>query len=170
MEVVAYDPALKGRESPLPRVRLLPSLEELLGVSQVLSLHVPLNAHTRNMLGAAQFSAMPRGAILVNTARGEVVDEPALIAALESGQLHAAGLDTMAVEPLPAGNPLAALPNVVLTPHVGGSTPSALAGMASDAARNVLGFLQGAPVDPFACVNRQVFSSSSSTPLSGVQP
>ncbi|HET7837093.1 MAG TPA: NAD(P)-dependent oxidoreductase, partial [Variovorax sp.] len=85
-------------------------------------------------------------------------DEPALVAALRSGRLHAAGLDTMAVEPLPADSPLAALPNVVLTPHVGGSTSAALAGMASGAARNVLGWLQGAPVDRAACVNPQVFS------------
>lgn len=158
MEVVAYDPALKDGVSPLAGVRIVPSIDELLGLSEVLSLHVPLNKQTRNMLGAVQFAAMPRGAILVNTARGEVVDESALIAALQSGQLHAAGLDTMAVEPLPAGSALAVLPNVVLTPHVGGSTPAALAGMASGAARNVLGFLQGTPVDPSACINPQVFS------------
>lgn len=158
MDVVAFDPALAGGKSPLDGVRLVPSLDAMLPLVDVLSLHVPLNGHTRDMLGAAQFEAMRRGAILVNTARGEVIEEPALVAALESGQLHAAGLDTMATEPLPAGSPLAALPNVVLTPHVGGSTPTALAGMASGAARNVLGWLQGRPVDPSACVNPQVFS------------
>ncbi|MDO8250746.1 MAG: hydroxyacid dehydrogenase [Rhodoferax sp.] len=156
MEVLAFDPALKDGVSPLAGVRIVPSLDELLSVSEVLSLHVPLNKHTRNMLGAAQFAVMPRGAILVNTARGEVVDESALIEALQSGQLHAAGLDTMAIEPLPLGSVLATLPNVVLTPHVGGSTPAALAGMASGAARNVLGFLQGTPVDIAACVNPHV--------------
>ncbi|MEJ8855531.1 hydroxyacid dehydrogenase [Variovorax robiniae] len=162
MEVVAFDPALKAGASPVAGVRMLPSLEALLSLSDVLSLHVPLNKHTRNMLGTSQFAAMPRGAILVNTARGEVVDEPALIDALQNGQLHAAGLDTMAQEPLPAGSPLAALPNVVLTPHVGGSTPAALAGMASGAARNVLGWLQGQPTDPSACVNPQVLRSNTS--------
>ncbi|WP_213953504.1 hydroxyacid dehydrogenase [Variovorax sp. dw_954] len=167
MKVVAFDPALKAGASPVDGVRTLPSLDALLPLSDVLSLHVPLNKHTRNMLGAAQFAAMPRGAILVNTARGEVVDEPALIDALQSGQLHAAGLDTMAQEPLPAGSPLAALPNVVLTPHVGGSTPAALAGMASGAARNVLGWLQGRPADPSACVNPQVLRNET-TPASGV--
>ena len=159
MEVVAYDPALIDGVSPLPGVRILSSLDELLSSSQVVSLHVPLNKHTRNMLGVAQFAAMPQGAILVNTARGEVVDESALIAALKSGHLYAAGLDTMAVEPLPLGSVLASLPNVVLTPHVGGSTPAALAGMASGAARNVLSFLQGTPVEISACVNPHVLST-----------
>ncbi|MDM0047970.1 hydroxyacid dehydrogenase [Variovorax sp. J22R115] len=158
MDVVAFDPALADGKSPVDRVRLVPSLDAMLPLVDVLSLHVPLNKHTRNMVGATQLAAMRRGAILVNTARGEVIDEPALIDALQSGQLHAAGLDTMATEPLPAGSPLAALPNVVLTPHVGGSTPAALAGMASGAARNVLGWLQGQPVDASACVNPQVFS------------
>lgn len=158
MKVVAFDPALKDGASPVAGVGILPSIDELLGLSEVLSLHVPLTRHTRNLLGAAQFAAMPRGAILVNTARGEVVDESALIAALQSGQLFAAGLDTMAVEPLPAGSVLASLPNVVLTPHVGGSTQAALAGMASGAARNVLGVLQDMPVDSSACINPQVFA------------
>ena len=158
MEVAAFDPALAEGSSPVDGVRLMPSLDAMLPLVDVLSLHVPLNRHTRGLLGAAQFSAMRRGAILVNTARGEVVDEPALVAALQSGQLHAAGLDTMAIEPLPAGSPLAALANVVLTPHVGGSTPAALAAMASAAAQNVLGWLDGSPVDRAACVNPQVLA------------
>ncbi|WP_349605641.1 MULTISPECIES: hydroxyacid dehydrogenase [Cupriavidus] len=158
MKVVAFDPALTDGPSPVDGAQLLPSLAELLPRADVLSLHVPLNQHTRNMLGEAAFSRMPRGAILVNTARGEVVDEAALIAALQSGQLYAAGLDTMAVEPLPADSPLSTLPNVVLTPHVGGSTPAALAAMASAAARNVLGCLDGVPAERSACANPQVFS------------
>lgn len=154
MQVAAFDPALQS--SPVPGVKLVASLDDLLPLADVLSLHVPLNKHTRGMLGAAQFARMPQGAILINTARGEVVDELALIDALRSGRLHAAGLDTMAVEPLPAGHPLATLPNVVLTPHVGGSTPAALAAMASGAAANVLGWLQGRPVDASRCVNPEV--------------
>lgn len=156
MEVVAFDPGLKT--SPDPAVRLVASVDEILPLADVLSLHVPLNKHTRGMLGAEQLARLPRGAIVVNTARGEVIDEEALIAALRSGQLYAAGLDTMSVEPLPAGHALAALPNVVLAPHVGGSTPAALAGMARGAARNVLGWLQGQPADPAACVNPQVLA------------
>lgn len=156
MQVVAFDPALV--QSPNPAVRLLGSFEELLGHADVLSLHVPLNRHTRGMLGADQIAKLPRGAIVVNTARGEVIDEAALIDALKTGQVYAAGLDTMHEEPLPPGHPLASLPNVVLTPHVGGSTPAALAGMASGAARNVLGWLQGRPADAAACVNRQVLA------------
>lgn len=154
MQVAAFDPALQS--SPVPGVKLVASLDDLLPMAEVLSLHVPLNKHTRSMLGAAQFARMPQGAILINTARGEVVDEPALIDALRSGRLHAAGLDTMAVEPLPEDHLLVTLSNVVLTPHVGGSTPAALAAMASGAAANVLGWLQGQPVNASRCVNPEV--------------
>ncbi|CAN5286160.1 hydroxyacid dehydrogenase [soil metagenome] len=164
MKVVAFDPALPaGHPSPVAGAQLLGSVDELLALSDVLSLHVPLNKHTRNMIGAAQLARMPAGAILINTARGEVVDEPALIEALRSGHLFAAGLDTMAVEPLPADSPLASLPNVVLTPHVCGSTPAALAGMATGAVRNVLGWLQGQPALASACVNPEVLTTLSAT-------
>lgn len=160
MQVAAFDPALSGKRSPVAGVRLVDSVDALLPLSDVLSLHVPLNKHTRNMIGAAQIGRLPAQAIVINTARGEVVDEPALVAALRSGRLFAAGLDTMAVEPLPADSELAALPNVVLTAHAGGSTPAALAGMASGAARNVLGWLQGEPADASACVNPQVLTAT----------
>ena len=156
MPVMAFDPALLGCASPVPGVRLAASLDELLRASDVLSLHIPLTPRTRHLIGAAQLAALPANAILINTARGEIVDEPALVAALQSGRLFAAGLDTMAVEPLPADSPLAPLSNVVLTPHVGGSTPAALAAMAAGAARNVLGFLRGQPPHVSACVNPQV--------------
>jgi len=159
MEVHAFDPALRG-PTPVAGVALADSLDALLPLSDVLSLHVPLNARTRHLIDARRLALLPAGAMLINTARGEVVDEPALIAALQSGALLAAGLDTMAQEPLPADSALARLDNVVLTPHVGGSTAAALAGMASGAATNVLGFLDGAPERrpaDTACVNPQVF-------------
>lgn len=155
MRVAAFDPALARHTVPAD-VQVCDTLDTLLGLSDVISLHVPLNAHTRGMLGDAQFSRMRRGAILINTARGEVIDEAALVHALRSGQLHAAGIDTMAMEPLPADSPLLTLENIVMTPHVGGSTPAALAAMASDAVRNVLGYLDGEPPSPAACVNPDV--------------
>lgn len=156
MEVIAFDPALT--HSPNSDVRLMGSFEEMLPLADVLSLHVPLNKHTRGMLGAAQIAQLPKDAIVVNTARGEVIDEPALIEALKSKRLYAAALDTMEVEPLPAGHALTMLSNVVLTPHVGGSTPAALGGMALGAARNVLGWLHGTPPDAAFCVNAEVLA------------
>ncbi|EYS84887.1 hydroxyacid dehydrogenase [Cupriavidus sp. SK-4] len=158
MQVAAFDPALASTAVPAAGATRFDTLEALLAVSDVVSLHAPLNQHTRAMIGPAQLACMRHGAILINTARGELVDEAALVAALRGGQLHAAGLDTMAVEPLPAGSPLLTLGNVVLTPHVGGSTPTALAAMASDAVRNVLGYLQGTPPAPALCVNPGVLA------------
>lgn len=159
MKVQAFDPGI-GMVSPVDGVTMVASVDELLGSSNVLSLHVPLNAHTRKMIDASTFNAMPDQAILINTARGEVVDEPALIAALQSGRLYAAGLDTTAEEPMSPDNTLLSLPNVVLTPHVGGSTPAALAGMARGAAGNVLGFLSGTRPPASACVNPITLSST----------
>ncbi len=158
MDVIAFSPSRVGRASQVPGVRLVPTLEALLPLSDVLSLHLPLNARTRHVIGAAQIAALPRGAILINTARGEIVDETALIAALQSGHLRAAGLDTMAHEPLPVGSALTALDNVVLTPHAAGSSAEALSAMAGGAARNALGWLQGRPVDASLCVNPQVLA------------
>jgi len=155
MQVLVHDPLLPA-DAALDGAERIDDLSVLLGRSQVLSLHVPLTAQTRNLIGAEQLALLPEGALLINTARGEVVEEAALVQALASGQLYAAGLDTMAVEPLPANSPLLRLDNVVLTPHVGGSTPAALAAMAAGAVRNVLGFLDGTPPAASACVNPQV--------------
>ncbi|MGJ7515171.1 hydroxyacid dehydrogenase [Pseudomonas baetica] len=157
MSVVVYDPLLP-HDSDLEGAERVDSLTSLLPRSQVLSLHVPLTPQTRNFIGAAQLAILPDNAVLINTARGEVIDEQALIQALTERRLYAAGLDTMAIEPLPDNSPLLTLENVVLTPHVGGSTPAALSAMALGAARNVLGYLNGTPVSPYACVNPSVFN------------
>ena len=161
MPVVAFDPSVATLPVALEGVRLLPSVDAVIERADVLSLHVPLTGATRGLMDAARIARMPRGAILINTARGEVVDELALIAALRDGRLRAAGLDTMSVEPLAAGHPLLSLPNVVLTPHVGGSTPAALEAMALGAARTVLAFLKRGELDPSTCVNADRISSSS---------
>lgn len=103
------------RDDGRPGWRPLP---DLLGASDILSLHVPLTDATRGLLDEAALARMKRGAVLVNTARGPIVDEHALAGALREGRLAAAGLDVFAVEPVTADNPLLGLHNVVLTPHV----------------------------------------------------
>ncbi|HEY5209743.1 MAG TPA: 2-hydroxyacid dehydrogenase [Stellaceae bacterium] len=95
------------------------ALDDLLRQADIVSLHIPLTEATTGLIGAARLAEMKPGAILINTARGGLVDQAALTAALRSGQLSAAGLDVFADEPIPAGEPLLALDNVVLTPHLG---------------------------------------------------
>ena len=102
-------------------------LRELLPAVDVLSLHVPLVPETEGLIGAAELALLPPGAVLVNTARGPLVDEPALLEALRSGHLAGAGLDVFAEEPLPVGHPLLELPNVVVMPHVAWLTQETLA-------------------------------------------
>ena len=98
------------------------SLDEVLAQSDVISLHVPLTAETQNLIDANRLSIMKSDAILINTARGGVVDEAALAAALRSGKLGGAALDVFTTEPLPGGSPLADAPNLILTPHIAGVT------------------------------------------------
>ncbi|HXZ09743.1 MAG TPA: hydroxyacid dehydrogenase [Paraburkholderia sp.] len=155
MTVRAFDPVATQAEAQ-PFVMLERSVDDLLPQADVLSLHCPVNAHTRNMLDARAIARLPDGAIVVNTARGELIDEAALVAALQSGKLAAAGLDTFRNEPLGADDPLAALPNVVLTPHVGGSTPDALDAVAVSAAETCLRYLRGEGVDAASCVNPDI--------------
>lgn len=118
------------------------ALEGLLAESQVITLHVPSSPETRSLINAAALERMPRGAILVNTARGEIVDEVALIAALEGGRLAGAGLDVFAAEP-EVERRLIEHPRVVTLPHLGSATDRTRRQMAALAVQNALAVLQG---------------------------
>jgi len=125
-----------------------PDLEALLRRADILSLHCPLTQETRGMIGAAQLRSMPPGALLVNTARGALVDETALADALRSGHLGGAGLDTFAAEPPDPKHPLFALGNVICTPHVAGATKGSLLRVGTMAATNIVRHLRGETPDP----------------------
>jgi glyoxylate reductase len=107
---------------------------------------VALVAETRGLLGAEAIARMRSGAVLVNTTRGGVVDEAALVAALRSGRVAAAGLDVFAEEPLPPDSPLLSLPNVVLLPHIGSASVATRSRMAELAVANLLAGLAGHPL------------------------
>jgi phosphoglycerate dehydrogenase-like enzyme len=122
------------------------SLEQLLAQSDIVSLHLPLTTATERLINATRLALCRTGAILINTARGQLIDEAALLAALQSGQLAGAGLDVFTAEPLPATHPLYALPNVVLTPHTAWLTQETLARSLSVAIDNCRRLAAGAPL------------------------
>lgn len=142
MRVLAFDPLLPAGPLPGPGERVA-SLRALLPHAQVLSLHCPLDATTRGSIGAAELALLPQGAILIHTARGGIVDEAALLAALESGQVAWAGVDVFSVEPLAAENPLRTHPRVIPTPHLAANTPKGAVGMATGAAESIIAILAG---------------------------
>ncbi|TDF66490.1 hydroxyacid dehydrogenase [Cupriavidus sp. L7L] len=126
MQVAAFDPMLAADDPVWARTGVRSAaLDTLLAQSDAVSLHVPLVAATRHLLDAQRIAGMKRGAVLINTARGGVVDEAALAQALRDGHLGGAALDVFEHEPLPAGSVLADVPNLILTPHIGGVTQEA---------------------------------------------
>lgn len=122
--------------------------DTLLAQSDILSLHAPLGPMTRHLINAEAIGKMKSTAILINTARGDLVDESALIDALQNGRLRGAGLDTFAVEPLKSDSPLLQMNQVVLTPHAGGSVFEAVAKIGGHAMENMQRFELGLPLDP----------------------
>jgi D-3-phosphoglycerate dehydrogenase len=156
MRVLAYDPytpAEKFAELGVERV----SLDLLLQESDVVSLHARVTPETIKMMGKPQFESMKPGAYFINTARGPLVDYPALYDALASGRLAGAALDTFDVEPPPAGWPLARLDNVTLTPHVGGSSKETAFRSADIIAGELKRFFSGQPLQ--FCANPQVLKT-----------
>ncbi len=120
-------------------------LDRLLGESDVVSLHLRLSPQSRNLIGAREFGLMKPGALLVNTGRGALVDEPALVDALRAGHLAGAGLDVFCREPLPPDHPILTCDQVVLTPHAADQTPEGVELLNEGAVANVIAFLEGRP-------------------------
>src|SRR5579884_445561 len=145
MDIVAYDPYVPDTLWPDLGLQAF-GLRELLASSDVVTLHVPLSSETRGLLGAGELRSMKTGAILVNCARGGLVDEAALGDVLREGRLGGAALDVFEEEPVAPGSPLLAAPNLILTPHVAASTPEAQAQIATDLAGDILRFFAGCPV------------------------
>jgi len=141
MEVGAFDPYLEASVAARLEIELL-DLDALLAVSDVVTLHVPLTEQTRNLLSGERIATMKEGAYLVNCARGGVVNEAGLLAALEAGRLAGAALDVFAVEP-PADLALVRHPRVVATPHIGAQTREAQERVATQTAKMVLASLEG---------------------------
>jgi glyoxylate reductase len=131
-------------------------LDELLRRSDVVTVHCALTDETRGLVGATELRAMKPTAVLVNTARGPIVDQRALAAALRAGEIFGAGLDVVEVEPIPAGDELLSLPNCLVLPHVGSATVATRSQMADMAIDNVLAVLAGEP--PPTCVNAEVLT------------
>ncbi len=152
MRVLAFDPHLPAAALPGPAERV-ETLHALLRQAEVLTLHCPLDATTRGMIGAAEFALLPPGAVLVHTARGGIADEAALLAALESGHLAWAALDVFAEEPQPQGAVLRSHPRVIATPHLAANTPRGAVAMSTGAAESIVATLAGrAPALPGAVV------------------
>lgn len=123
MRVIGCDPLVAATDPAWQTAAVLPlSMDDVLRQADVVSVHVPLNAQTRNLIDAPRLGLMRSDAMLINTARGGVIDETALAAALNAGRLGGAALDVFEAEPLPAGSPLADAPNLILTPHIAGVT------------------------------------------------
>jgi glyoxylate reductase len=150
MEVLAWNRAPRA----VPGIEMV-SLDELLQRSDFVSIHVALVQETRNLLDADKIALMKPGSVLVNTARGGIVEEQALAVALTSGRLAAAGIDVFEREPVLADNPLLGLANVVLTPHIGSATSQTRARMADMAAANAIAALEGRVMP--SCVNPEVY-------------
>ena len=143
--VVAFDPGVSREKAAEHGVEWL-GLADVLARSELVSLHCELNDGTRAMIGSEAFAAMREGVYLVNTARGALVDGPALLAALESGRVAAAAVDVFASEPVPAGDPLVGHPRIVATPHVSAFTTEAIHRETSQVLEDIVNVLSNRPV------------------------
>lgn len=158
MRVMVMDPAFHPARIAADGYLPVRDLHAGLAQADVVTVHTPLTPATRHLMDDAAFAALKPGGILVNTARGPVVSQDALVRALQAGRLFGAGLDVLEVEPSDATNPLFALPNVIVSPHNAGSPEEGMARMARQAARNILDALDGRP-DPAMMVNPEILQA-----------
>lgn len=143
MRVIVHSPNAPDADIAAAGATRAASLEALLGDADIVSLHRPMRPDTRHTLDAAAFAAMKPSAFVINSARGALIDEVALAAALSAGTIAGAGLDVFETEPLPAESPLLAAPNTILAPHVAGSTEDALRETALQCADQIIAVLAG---------------------------
>jgi D-3-phosphoglycerate dehydrogenase len=152
MQVFAYDPFLDADAIRAGGAEPVADLPELLRTVDTLSVHVPLTAETQGLIGAAELDLLPRGAVLVHTSRGGVVDEAALLSRLQSGHIGGAGIDVFEQEPATADHPFCALDTVVVAPHLAGQTSNSMRRMAMGGVAAVAAVLRGdrpaSPVNP----------------------
>jgi D-3-phosphoglycerate dehydrogenase len=146
MDVIALPHRPGGVDAALAREAT--SLDSLLADSDIVSLHVPLTRETQGMIGRRELALMRPGALLVNTARGALIDETALLEALVSGHLGGAALETLIQEPPPPDHPLLSAPRVIVTPHIASATGASLIRMGVVAAQNIVAVLKDEPFDP----------------------
>jgi phosphoglycerate dehydrogenase-like enzyme len=146
MKVIAWSQNLTAERCASAGVELSPSKEALLRAADIVSLHVVLSARTRGLIGLKEFALMKPSAYLINTARGPIVDEVALIAALRDKRIAGAGLDVYDIEPLPGDHPLRALDNVVLSPHLGYVTAENFRTCYTGVVEDIRAYLDGKPI------------------------
>ncbi|MDV7270260.1 hydroxyacid dehydrogenase [Thioclava sp. A2] len=168
LRLIGYDPYAPDSAFEALGVTRCASFEDLLTQSNILSLHCPLTEQTRQILNAEAIARMPEGAFVINTARGGLIDEAALLAAVQGGHLAGAGLDTFAIEPPAADHPFFAEPRIVVTPHIGGVTRQAGARVGVDAVRGIFQILEGKPVPPERIINRKLLDAAKA-PLENVE-
>jgi D-3-phosphoglycerate dehydrogenase len=156
MAVMVYDPYVQANViEAAGDYRSVPDFEAALPETDVLTVHMPLGADSRGLIGAAELAALPAHAFVINAARGGIIDETALHDALTSGKIAGAALDVFDQEPPPLDHPLFALDNVILSPHNAGLSKEAAIRMAISTARNALAGIDG-KLDPSMVVNREV--------------
>lgn len=143
MKVLAFDPVFNAESALDGKVKIIKSFEELVSQVDVLSFHVPLNDHTRGMLNAEMFAKAKPGMMIINAARGGVIDLEAMKAAIESGQCGGAAIDVYEKEPLEEGSDLRGNPKILLTPHLGASTSEAQEGVSTHACSQIYEYLSG---------------------------
>jgi phosphoglycerate dehydrogenase-like enzyme len=145
MRVLAWSENLTAERATAAGARLV-GKDELFAAGDVLTIHQKLSERTVNLVGAADLAAMKSSAVLINTSRGPIVDEAALVAALHDGTIAGAGLDVFDTEPLPAGNPLRDAPNTVLLPHLGYVTRTGYEAMYTQIVEDIVAWRSGEPV------------------------
>jgi len=163
MIVTVYDPyapAVAAQEG----YAVAASVDELLPAVDILSLHCPLTNETRNLIDAAALARMRPNALIINTARGGVIDEEALAEALRDNRIAGAALDSFGTEPPAADHPLWTAPNLIVSPHVAGTTPGASESMGDIAARHIISVLDGNPPDEKSLATADALASRKSEP------